>query len=442
MIGKVFERDKLRYTILEDGESVSITKGVFSDLTGDLIIPSAVTCNGKSYNVTKIGFMAFAGCSNIENITIPNCITSIESSAFDECCSLTNIVIPESVTSIGSRAFSWCRSLTSIFIPKYVVSIGEQVFEGCYTLQSMIIDEMNDNYCTDKYGVLYNKDKTELIQYLTKNNKTDFSIPNSVTKIESGAFAWWKSLTSITIPKSVTSIGIGAFKRCDSLQNIIVDEMNDYYSSDEYGVLYNKDKTELIRYQGKYERTSFTIPDSVTRIGYRAFEWCSLESIILPYGVTEIGESAFEYCEALENIIIPNSVVTIKEDAFFGCTSLESIIIPDSVTEIGSNAFYDCYLSNGITISSNITTIKRSTFNDCSMTSITIPKNVTNIETSAFNFCDSLKYITMESNIPPNIEPYAFDYVDATVIIPKGSKQAYDPDNKGWWTGLTIMEEE
>ena len=163
-----------------------------------------------------------------------------------------------------------------------------------------------------------------------------------VTSIGKVAFVWCSSLTSITIPDGVTSIGYGAFDRCKKLTQINVDTANTAYSSVN-GVLFNKEKTKLIRYPEGKTDTAYAIPDSVTSIGSSAFYDCSsLTSITIPNGVTSIGYYAFSRCDSLTSITIPDSVTSIGYRAFYGCSSLTSITIPDSVTNIDSRAFEGC----------------------------------------------------------------------------------------------------
>ncbi len=342
------------------------------------------------YGVTSIGAWTFADCSSLTSVTIPNSVTSIGDNAFWDCYALTSVTIPNSVTSIGGRAFGYCFSLTSVTIPSSVTNMGDRAFVCCSSLSEIIVDGNNKNY-TSQDGVLFNKDKTELIQCPIGNTRTSYTIPNSVTRIGDDAFYRCISLTSVTIPNSVTSIGesafadcsrltsvtipnsvtridVGAFYRCSSLSEIIVDGNNQNYSSQD-GVLFNKDKTALIQYPIGNTRTSYTIPNSVTSIGYYAFYNCSsLTSVTIPDSVTIIGEYAFEYCSSLTSITISNSVTRIGYFAFYNCRSLTSVTIPNSVTSIGGDAFAYCY----------------------SLTSVTIPNSVTSIGNSAFDYCYNL----------------------------------------------------
>ncbi|MDR0472753.1 MAG: leucine-rich repeat domain-containing protein [Treponema sp.] len=192
--------------------------------------------------VTSIGNNAFAE-KNIISITIPNSVTSIGDEAFSGCSSLASVNIPNGVTSIGNSAFDGCSSLASVSIPNSVTSIEDVAFSGCTSLAAITVAAANTEFSSVD-GVLYNKTQSSLIQY-PAGKTGSFTIPNSVTRIENGAFYGCSSLTSITIPDSVTNIGDGAFWDCSSL-------------------------------------ISVTIPNSVTSIGALAFYHCtSLTSVTI-----------------------------------------------------------------------------------------------------------------------------------------------------------------
>ena len=322
----------------------SIGNGAFYDCTGltSITIPDSVT---------SIEDVAFDGCTGLTSITIPNSVTSIGSYAFYGCTGLTSITIPNSVTSIGSYAFERCTGLTSITIPNSVTSIGNDAFDGCTGLRSITISNsvtsIEDDVfarCTSLTSITIPNSVTSIGDwaFVECTGLTSITLGNSVTSIGRAAFHNCTGLTSITIPNSVTSIGYGAFLGCTGLTSINVASGNNYYS-DNNGVLFNKKKTELIRYPEGKSQTSYTIPNSVTSIGYGAFEYCTgLTSITIPNSVTSIGGSAFWDCTGLTSITIPNSVTSIGRYAFYGCTGLTSITIPNSVTSIGDEAFWNC----------------------------------------------------------------------------------------------------
>jgi len=175
--------------------------------------------------ITSIGTFAFYGCSNLSSIALPGNLTSLSGYLFGACSKLTNISIPNSVTSIGYRCFSDCSGLTSATIPASVVSIGIVPFEFCTRLTSITVDSNNPNYCSVD-GVLFNKNKTSLIQYPLGNTQTGYSIPNTVTDIEFLAFENCLELTSISIPSSVKSISSYAFLNCSRLTSIYANNID------------------------------------------------------------------------------------------------------------------------------------------------------------------------------------------------------------------------
>ena len=474
-----------------DGKSVtSIGDNAFYNCSSiiSITIPNSVTSIGdyafdcclhlKSItipnSVTSIGEFAFDNCRNLISVTIPNSVISIGKSTFEDCTSLTSITIPESVTSIGESAFSGCKSLTSITIPESVTSIGESAFSGCKSLTSITIPDSvtcigsfyscenlieiivnldNKNY-TSVNGILFNKDKTELICYPSGkfgmrytipngvtsigdsafsscSNLTSITIPNSVTSIGDSAFGGCSSLTSVTIPNSVTSIGDEAFWSCSSLTSITIPDRvtsigwyafkycssliaidvavdNENYTAVD-GVLFSNDTKNIICYpEGKTDK-SYTIPNGVTSIGDWAFQNCtSLTSITIPDSVTSIGDSAFEYCTSLTSITIPNSVTNIDWYAFRFCTSLTNIEIPRNVTSIGQQVFDNCISLKNIAIPNSVTSIGEYAFRDCSsLTSVTIPDGVMSIGDSAFSSCSSLTSIMIPDGVT-SIGKYAF----------------------------------
>ncbi len=159
--------------------------------------------------------------SSITSVIIEDGVTSIGNFAFRYCRSLTSVTIPNSVTSIGKEAFYDCRSLTSVMIPNSITSIGDHAFSNCSSLTSIDVVSENPNYSSVD-GVLFNKDKTELIHYPIGNARIEYTIPNSVTSIGDCAFYSCRSLTSVTIPNSVTSIGNQAFDGCGSLTSVMI----------------------------------------------------------------------------------------------------------------------------------------------------------------------------------------------------------------------------
>ena len=253
-------------------------------------------------SVTYIGREAFSGCTGLTDIKIPDSVTLINCSAFSDCTGLTKIIIGNGVTSLEDYMFSGCTDLTSVIIGNNVTMLGWNVFEKCTNLTSVTIPDSVTNI-----GMWAFVDCAALESII---------IGKGVTDIDSSAFEDCRSLKSIRIPKSVTYIGEFAFEGCNNLAEITVSESNANYLSLD-GVLFSKDKTELLKYPAGKAESNYVIPSSVTSIDTYAFGDCS----------------------NLTDVTIPNSVTCVDGNAFYNCINLASIRIPKSVVEIGYSAF-------------------------------------------------------------------------------------------------------
>lgn len=241
--------------------------------------------------------------SSIKSVVIETGVTSIGTSAFGGA-SMTSVELPEGLTNISMHAFSMCSNLSVINIPESVTQIGEGAFSGCISLTSINVDAGNAYFSNDESGVLYNKDKTALIEAPGATERC--IIPATVTAIKKCAFSYCSKLISVEIPEGVLSIEESAFYNCSSL-------------------------------------TSVEIPDSVTSIGDSAFSGCSgLTNIVIPDSVTSIGDSAFSHCTGLTEVFVGENVQEIKGSTFNGCTELNAVYICENVTAVGDLAFYNC----------------------------------------------------------------------------------------------------
>ena len=371
------------------------------------------TLSDKTLRITGTGEMKTLGIGSredwwrtqytnlIENVIISDGITNIGSYAFEGFRNLQSITIPEEVTEIGMAAFSGCRSLKNINIPEEVTYIGEEAFRECESLTDIKIPE----------GVTTIKDLT----FYGCSNLKNITIPKTVTSLEYNIFGGCESLTNITIPEGVTTIENDTLIDLSSLENIEVDINNTNFTS-ENGILFNKEKTKIIKYpEGKKDIEEYTIPEGVTSIGDRAFYKCNnLSNINIPEGVTGIGDRTFYECNNLSNINIPEGITSIGELEFYGCDSLINITIPESVTSIGEGAFRECINLTNITIPRGVTNIDNTTFYGCTgLTNITIPEGVTNIENIAFEECSNLNSII----IPKSVTSIGENSIPKTTII-------------------------
>lgn len=171
-------------------------------------------------SVNSIEDYAFYKSTGLTEVIIPNSVNSIGYMAFYECTGLREVTIGNSLTTIGDHVFSYCTGLTQVNISNSVTVIGGDAFTGCTGLVSFIVDAANTAY-SSLDGVLFNKDKSLLLQYPASNSRKAYTIPNSVTVIGRSAFSYSIGLTEVTIPNLVTEIGRSAFYYCIGLTAII-----------------------------------------------------------------------------------------------------------------------------------------------------------------------------------------------------------------------------
>lgn len=376
--------DYLYYTVLDDG-TVEISD-CDSSATGEIVIPSEIDgksvtsigewafskCGGLmsvtiSDSVMSIGELAFYECSGLMSVTISDSVTSIGFAAFMSCSNLTSVTIGNSVASIGNEAFAGCRSLTSVTIGNSVTSIGNEAFNACNKLTTIEVNEDNVNYSSVD-GSLFNKDKTELIQYAIGKQNKKYTIPYSVIEILNGAFENCRNLENVIIPDSVTRIGNSAFKNCSNL-------------------------------------TSVTIPNSVMCLGEFVFDGTNLKSLSLSNKMIEIPRYSFSICRELTDITIPKNITLIEENAFLYCDNIKDIYYEGSEkdwSEITIEDYNDSLVNATIHCNSQVKekseTINKNIDNNKMSLNGTVSYNVSGNNYSARRAASTVKSYLIEDN--------------------------------------------
>jgi autotransporter-associated beta strand protein len=347
---------------------------------------SRLTSVTISPGVTSIGYSAFRNCSGLTSVTVPGSVTSIGDSAFYNCIGLTSVAISPGVTSIGSSVFYNCYGLTSVAVPASVASIGTDVFAGCSGLTAIAVDSANPNYVGVE-GVLFNRLQTQLIQYPAAKEGT-LMIAAGVTNIESMALSSCAGLDTIVVDSANPN-----FSSVDGvLFNKLKTQLIQYPAgkAGTYTILPGVTSISDYAFHGCVGLTSVTFPASVTSLGYgNPFASCSvLTSVIFMGNAPDYMWSAFYpagkgfalYCFSgmtgfysmsypivtlvdngtsltideydyssfgQEMFVIPETLigkpVTRLESASFSYCNLAGVTIPASVTSIGSAAFSEIY---------------------------------------------------------------------------------------------------
>ena len=217
------------------------------------------------------------------------------------------------------------------------------------------------------------------------DNDNNFTVTYAVTSIRESAFAN-SPITSVTIPNSIKRIGYGAFEHCQNLTTTF--HTGDLASWCE------------IDFEGWCSNPMQHTHNLYLNIPGTSFAEEVKGDIVIPNTVDTIHNYAFAGATSFTSVTIPNSVASIGNSAFRGCSSLTSITIPSSVTSIGYAAFVSCSRLTSITIPNSVTSIGDEAFGECSsLTSITIPNSVTYIGEATFYDCSSLEYLSIPNSV-------------------------------------------
>ncbi len=376
--------------------------------------------------ISVIGERAFLNCTSLKGFTITSSVVLIRDGAFENCKGLESVSFEggKRALEFGKGVFGGCTALTTVNIPANV-SVIPGIFGGCTSLKEVKVDK-NNPYFTSQGGVVFNKDKTEII-YFPQGKGGEYAIPDTVTSVAAGVFAGNRSLTALVIPNTVSYIGEEAFKNTD-IDRIVF--MGDVYADE---LVIAKSAFEGARFEG-YD---FTLPPHTKSIGDYAFAEVFYKKILLNDGLESIGSYAF-YNPSNDNgaaLVIPASVVSIGEYCFSGETlstsyvtahrfmdvkftaegsaltsigdfafyknaKITSAIIPDSVKSIGNYAFYECYNLAELTLPVSLEVIGAYAFAASAYTyqvpisTLEIPASVHTIGARAFENCQMLTTVS------------------------------------------------
>ncbi len=440
------QKDSVVAVVVEEGIT-SVCSQAFYGYYDNLVSVSLPS------TITHIDSDAFFGCRYLEICNIPASVTHIGSSAFGSCYRLKDVQIPAGLQELGDSAFSACRAIESVTIPAAITEIPLQCFDGCESLKEIKLHSgvtVLGQSCFRDCAALTELDIPASVQTigpaaLASTGLVNVVLPEGITEVAESLFTGCENLVSVYIPNSVTSIGEYAFNGCDvlpelnisagvtsigedfvlyagELKAINVDPANAVYSSDENGVLYNKDKTVLVKMPEGFPLASYEVPTTVTEIAdYGVNGVDALCDIKLPDGLKTIGDYAFSGFSSgilgMYKIDVPDSVTSLGRYCFSG-SGIQSFRVPKGVTALPDGMFCMSALRN-VDIHDGVVSIGDSTFDRCNFTYVTIPAGVTSIADDAFMWCDYLNKIFWEGDIPAmNADDSVFDDVVATCYYP------------------------
>ena len=294
--------------LLKDGNNVELWWIYYTQPTY-FSVPGTITAEGNTYNVTSVAFGKYNSTVDLlETVDMSSASNLITAGGFREFPALKTVIFSDSINSLLDGICEGCKELSNVDLPDNLTALPYNAFADCTSL-------------------------------------SEIDFPESLTTIGTAAFSN-TALETVTITKNVEKIEtediygtLPIFKSCKSLTEINVDSENKYYSSED-GVLFNKDKTVLIRYpEGKTDKT-YKVPNGVLEIAKDAFYECdNLEEIEMPDSVLKICEYAFDSCDNLKEVVLSENLKYVEANAFNSCPIEKISVLPNSLIKVSSGAF-------------------------------------------------------------------------------------------------------
>ncbi len=420
---------------------------------------------------------AFSGCQGLAAVNMPRDLKRIGERAFYNCKNLVNAEFPAGLELIEYGAFWNCFALKGnadgiIALPEgakvQLTGAGQNqdsAFSMCSSVQGY--DISNDEFKTDKDGVIFTADGKTLVQYPLGRTASSYDIPEGTETIGQNAFKWHQSdtknpnnlktvtfpnslktveknafmcqgLTSVTLPAHINwADGTGVFQLNKNLETVTVCEgVTDIPAMFFYGLDNVKEvnlpstlKTIGDNAFNRCNLTQIDLPDGLESIGKNAFEGSKLTSVTIPASVKSIGDRAFyrsknlesinieggktaldlgkytfNYCTKLNNVRIPARVTKLDDGIFSCCTALKNIETK-AVTELGNSVFAYSGLEK-INMPDTITKMGNATFFECNcLTEVTLPANLEELGTCTFEVCSALTKVTIPDTVKFSVIP-------------------------------------
>ena len=415
------------------------------------------------YGVTSIGTSAFTGCSNVQQINIPDSVEHIDPYAFSfcnglhtvklpasltliseelfaECANLKNIDIPDTVTEIGTNAFLRCTAFSLTELPDGIKSIGAAAFENCGSIENLelpktlesigeaafggtIIDKASFDGTLEKWvaiggdGCGIARDKIDFLEHIC-----DFG-----SSWQYDTQKHWQSCSCGKTQNEGAHTGTG--ETCDVCGAALSEALGS--GSIDGGLSWSLSRSGALAISGSGKMSDFS---SVANAAPWDEQKGKIQSAVIESGVQNISGGAFSGCTALEKVSISDTVAQIDLNAFDGCSALAEFEVAEEnkafssaggvlfsadkkllrcpsgktadctvqsgTVAIAGGAFKDCSKLESLVIPDSVTAIGKSAFENCAaLKRITLPKSIAMLEALTFSGCASLAEITLPDGL-------------------------------------------
>ena len=385
------------------------------------------------------GQYAFADCTSLEEVTIDGA-TRISNGVFFGCTALKEITVPDGVTYIGKEAFKGCTDLSAAYLGGRIKKIDKEAFFGCENLENVTfngsLDELGDSCfsgCKMLKSVIIAGGAKSVGEYAFADciNLESVTLGDNTVRLAKGVFSGDVSLRSLTLGKKLRYVAEGAFDNLNSIESL-------YFSgtvADWCAVTFeysdpDKDVKLLRKVQRFYINgelvENLVIPSWVEKVGDHAFAgYYRLKSVTVSEGVESIGDHAFADCIALGTVAISGSVKEIGRYAFKS-DFVNDLTLSYGIEELGEGCFYECFGLKKVSLPDSLKIIGDSAFKMCyALEDIYIPEGVTKLGKCVFSFCIYLDFVVIPESVT-DIAPLVFDGSFLTTVYYKGSKPQWE----------------
>jgi uncharacterized repeat protein (TIGR02543 family) len=421
----------IAFRVHHENATFAATNGVLFNKGGTTLIkypnakPNSLAKGSRAYAVpaavADVYPTAFDGADSLETITVAG------GSNFAASAGVLYKVVTEGGNNVKILWKVPEGKTGSVEIPTDCIDLGFYYFNSCKGVTAITVAAGHTEFEAAD-GMLFNKGKTVLFRYPEGKTGTtpNLSSYTTLTTISSGAFYGCSKLTSITLPASLdmdyNDILSESFEGCTALKTFAVPTTSTTYATSSNGeALYRinagKAPVELVKYAAGATTTSYTVPNTVTRIASHAFRDCkNLKTVNLPNALKNFKweNVSFNGLSGLTYMSIPDGVDTIGAQIFSGCSSLGTVLLPASLKSIGAQAFSGC---SGLSM-------------------VVIPNLVEHIGAQAFSGSCGLSTIYNYSTTPQAISGDVFTVQAGTLYVPEPNKNLYSNNNV--WKKFTI----
>lgn len=359
-----------------------------------------------STEITEIGSYAFAKCSALATVTIPDSVLRIGEGAFAYCTYLSSVSIPDGITIIENKLFANCTTLSEILLPEGLTEIRDKAFTNCVALGQI-------------------------------------GLPDCLTSIGEHAFSGCESLMYLQIPSSVITCGEWAFANCTSLVYVYFlgkapqCTTSIFADTPRYFCVYYNENAQgwTTPIWNGYSAFVWTekVTESTGTCGENAYWAYTADGTLIIWGSGEInfekkydpGQTPWDHIlHEIKSIVVKDGITAIGNSVFTNAENVTEVVLPEGLTRIGWGAFYNCYDLKSVDLPDTLTIIDTCAFEYChSLIEVSIPSKVVQINAQTFTNCTNLEQINVDSG---NTRYYSIDgvlfdgFTDTIMIYPAG----------------------